>query len=532
MVHFRPMLLVAAATLLATGCSGGGGTDGANTPDGGSVTGSPTSSAADGAGTGSGTGDEVIDRQADPGDGGTPVDDGSDPATGSESPSGVEATDFDVQPAVWTGCGDGYECAEVAVPLDHDRPSGPTIDLALVRVPAAAPDGAVGSILVNPGGPGGSGIDYVRSGFRLDRATMNDHHLVGFDPRGVGASNPLACGAEAIDGPLPDYDPDDDRERAELDRFARSLAERCQAIDGDLLPNVSTNSVVADLDILRQAVGDERLSYLGLSYGTVIGLRYAERHPERVGRMILDGVVDPASTLTGLLSQQADGFDRVFAAADEACGRSLSCPDGGLAATYDRVAARLDTDGPIDGIGPTELAIGTLLPLYAESLWSRYAAALADADRGRVDGIRSLFDLYAGAADEAAYNAVVCTDTPVPAGPEAWDRLADDLAARSPRFGAFLANEVRACAHWPVRASTAPEPVSPTGIPPILVLSTTGDAATPVENALRVAATLDGAGLVTVEDTSHTAYGRNFCVEQIVADYVATGDVPSAIHRC
>ncbi len=524
------LALAVVAVLVAAGCSADPGQQSQTSTT--LVAGSPTTPASDGTGDNAddGTGD------ADAATGDDADEDSGDEAVGRQDGSSDEneGSRFEVDPASWSGCGDGFECASVTVPLDHDQPDGPTIDLALVRVPAADGDGegVTGSILVNPGGPGGSGINYVRSGFRFDPDTMDDHHLVGFDPRGVGASNPLDCNPEPADGPLPDYDPDDAEELAELDEAARELAERCQRLDGDLLPHVSTESVVADLDLLRQAVGDDQLSYMGLSYGTLIGLRYAERHPERVGRMILDGVVDPASTLAGLLAQQADGFDRVFTTADEACGPALDCPDGGLAATYDRLAARLDADGPIDGIGPTELAIATLLSLYAEGLWPRYAASLADADRGDVGGIRTLYGLYAEAADEAAYNAVVCTDTPVPAGSDGWDRLAAQLETQSPRFGAILANEVRACAHWPVRSADTPEPVSPDGIPPILVLSTTGDAATPVENAVNVAAALDGAGLVTVDETSHTAYGRNFCVQQIVADYLATGTVPEAIHRC
>jgi len=511
--------LAIAALMVAAACSADAGEQGqtSTTP----VAGSPTTPADDG-----------LDEATTDGNNSASAD--TDSTDSQDDPAGDDAARFEVEPASWSGCGDGFECATVTVPLDHGEPDGPTIDLALVRVPATDSDdgGVTGSILVNPGGPGGSGIDYVRSGFRFDPDTMDDHHLVGFAPRGVGASSPLSCNPEPADGPLPDYDPDDAEELAELDEAARGLAERCQRLDGELLPHLSTASVVADLDLLRQAVGDEQLSYLGLSYGTLIGLRYAERHPERVGRMILDGVVDPATTLGGLLAQQADGFDRVFATVDEACDGTLACPDGGLAATYDRVAARLDTEGPIDGIGPTELAVGTLLSLYAEGLWPRYAAAMADADRGDVDGIRALYGFYADAADEAAYNAVVCTDTPVPSGSDGWDRLADQLEERSPRFGAILANEVRACAHWPVRSSETPQPVAPEGIPPILVLSTTGDAATPVENAVNVAAALEGAGLVTVDETSHTAYGRNFCVQEIVADYVATGTVPEAIHRC
>lgn len=483
--------------------------------------GSGGSTAQSGSTPGSGSGSDVED--VEDGDGTTA--DGLEPVPGRP---------FDVEPARWSGCGDGLECATVAVPVDHADPGGPTIDLALIRVPAPDTDGSgvVGSIFVNPGGPGGSGVTSIRSGFRLDPDTMDDHHLVGFDPRGSGDSAPLACGPGTDGRALPDLDPDDEAERREMNRAAEALAARCDELDGALLPHLSTESVVADLDLLRRAVGDERLGYIGLSYGSYIGLRYAARYPDRVGRMVLDGIVDPSLPLTALLAQQADGFDRLFDEVDAACADGLECPPDGVAAAYDRVADRLDRQGPTDGIGPTELAVGTLLGLYAEPLWPRLARALDAADRGDLGGVEALYEIYAGAADVATYNAVLCSDGPVPRGPEAWDRLEEDLAARSPRFGAFLANEVRACAYWPVRSTTAPEPVSPDGVAPILILSTTGDPATPIENAVAVAGSLPGAGLVTLEEDSHVAYGRSFCVEEIVADYLATGRVPPTVHRC
>lgn len=455
------------------------------------------------------------------------------PGTGAGA-SRAPTVAFAVAEAVWTGCEPDLQCATVAVPLDHARPDGPTIDLGLVRVPAVDADGSGvrGSVFINPGGPGGSGVAYVRGGFRLDDDTMDDYHLVGFDPRGVGTSAPLRCGPEPDDGPGVDLSPDDPTERAALDGAARALAERCQRLDGDLLPHLSTDSVVDDLDLLRQAVGDGELHYLGQSYGTLIGLRYADRYGDRVGHLVLDGVVDPTMTLPQLLAQQAGGFDRVFEAMDRACGTAFPCPDGGVIATRDRLMDRLERDGPIGDIGPAELDIATLLALYSESLWPGFAAALSEAEAGHTDGLRSLNELYARSADPAAYNGVVCSDTPVPVGPEAWDDLVEDLVARSERFGAALGNEVRACAHWPVRAAAAPDPVTADGSGPILLLSTTGDAPTPLVNAIDVAAALDGAGLVTVEDDGHTAYGRNFCVDRIVADYFATGAVPPAVHRC
>ncbi len=437
-----------------------------------------------------------------------------------------------VEPVVWGDCGDGLQCATVAVPLDHDRPAGETIDIALVRVPAGGPDEASGSIFVNPGGPGGSGIAYVRTGFRLDDDTMADYHLVGFDPRGVGASAPLACDIDLTAGPRLDLSPDSGAEWAALDRQARTLAERCDRLDGSRLAQLGTESVIRDLELLRQAVGDPELHYMGLSYGTLIGLRYAERYPRFVGHMVLDGVVDPSSGLADLLRQQADEFERSLQAMDEACGTTANCPVGGIVAGFDRVTERLERSGPVDDVGPTELVVATLVSMYSEGLWSVYGEALLDADGGDLAAIERLHDAYVGSTSHTAYLAVLCIDGQPPSGAEGWDRLVDELAARSPRFGAALANEVRSCAYWPARSAIAPEPVSAAGSEPILVLSTTGDAPTPLVNAATVAAGLASAGLVVVEDEGHTAYGRSFCVQRIVRDYFAIGTVPDTVHRC
>ena len=476
-------------------------------------------------------GDEAGDEPGDDDDDG--MAEGRD-RTGTAADGPGNPDEIDVAPAVWEECDDGLQCATVAVPLDHRRPGGPTIDLALVRI--AASGSPRGSILVNFGGPGAPAAGRFRSGFSLDGETMAHYHLVGFDPRGVGQSAPLSCGVDLTRGPRPDLSPDDPTEAEQLDAAARDTARRCDRLDGDLLPHLGTASVVADVELLRRALGDDRLHYLGFSYGTLLGLRYAQRFPDRVGRMVLDGVVDPAFGLTDLLRQQAREFERAFEVMDGACGRGLSCPDGGLAGSFDRLRDDLDrpdaTPAPVGGVGPAELEVAALLSLYAESLWPRFADAVSAAETGDTSGIERLHDLYVGGIDFAAYLAVVCIDGPTPDGAAAWDRLAAELATISPRFGAALANEVRACAHWPVEGGPTPPALEIDDTAPILVLSTTGDAATPLANAARVAAALPAAGLVIADDEGHTAYGRSFCVDRIVADYFTTGRLPGEVHRC
>jgi pimeloyl-ACP methyl ester carboxylesterase len=401
----------------------------------------------------------------------------------------------------------------------------------MVRVPAGD-DQPVGSIFINFGGPGGSAIDPIQNGFRLDAETMARYHLVGFDPRGVGASTPLRCTVDLTTGARPDLSPDNPTEMAALDQDAKAVADRCANTDGDLLAHLGTDAVVADLDLLRRSVGDEQLYYVGLSYGTRIGLQYADRFPELVGAMVLDGVVDPSFTLIDLLRQQAGAFEAAFLELDRACDGTLLCPEAGIIATYDRLAERLERDGPQAGVGTTELEIASLLALYSENLWPGYATALADADRGDLSGIERLHDLYVGGVSFAAYLAVSCIDGPIPSGSDGWNDVADELASLAPRFGAALANELRTCAYWPAPPTGRPAPVAATGSNPVLVMTTTGDAATPAENAINVDRILDASGLVIVDDTGHTAYSNSPCAKQTVADYFATGTVPQQPLRC
>ena len=432
----------------------------------------------------------------------------------------------------WTECGGGLECATVAVPIDHDDPAGPTTEVALVRVPATDSAQRIGSLFVNPGGPGGSGIDMVEGGFRFDDETMARFDLVGFDPRGIGRSDPLACEADLTTGPLPDPDPDSAEERQDLDEPARAMADRCAQAEGARLAHLHSSAVARDLDVLRAAVGDEVLNYYGFSYGTLIGLRYLELFPERAGRVVLDGVVDPTATLPELLAQQAAAFERVFTGEmARACAASPACPEGGLVAAYDEVRGRLE-ERTVGEVGPAELATAAVMATYDPGLWDALFRALAAALAGDVSGLESLSDLYYGSTSFAVYAAVSCTDTPLPTGSEGWDALAAETAAISPRFGAAAVNELRVCAHWPVAAQQAPGPIRAEGSDPVLVIGTTGDAATPLENAVAVAEQLASGHLLTHVGEGHAAYGTSACVADVVNGFLVHGRVPAEGARC
>lgn len=418
------------------------------------------------------------------------------------------------------------------VPVDHAEPDGPTLDLALVRVPATDPAQRIGSLFVNPGGPGASGVEMVEGGFRFDEATMARYDLVGFDPRGIGASAPLRCQVDLTAGPLPDPDPRTEAAAAALEAHAEGIARGCAATDGDLLPHLDSTTVARDLEVLRRAVGDDRLNLYGFSYGSLLALEYLELFPERAGRIVLDGVVDPTATLTELLAQQTTAFERVFAEMAADCASSGACPEPGLAAAYDQVLARL-REAPVGDVGPAELATAAIMATYDPGLWPALYDALDTAVRtGDVAAIGRLSDLYTGGASFAAYAAVSCTDTPVPGSPADWDAYVEELRAISPRFGPATANELRTCAHWPVADATPPAAIRAEGSPPVLVIGTTGDAATPLDNAVAVAAALADGHLLVHEGEGHTAYGANPCVDGVVADYLVEGSVPAPGTRC
>lgn len=435
-----------------------------------------------------------------------------------------------VAPPDWQPCG-SLTCASVDVPLDHDDPTGPTISIALVR--RAATGTRLGSVFVNPGGPGASGVDFVANGFQLDPETARSYDVIGFDPRGVGASTPVACTLDRSAGPLPDWSPDDAAEVEAMDGAAEAFARSCAQTDATgLLAHLRTDDVARDLDRLRAAVGDEQLHYIGFSFGTLIGLVYAEAFPERVGHLVLDGVVDPQQDLPGLLTSQAVAFEQAFAVLDAACGIRVACPPGGVAAAHDELMARIERSGPVGQVGPAELDSAALITLYDEGLWPVYTIALTEALAGDFGSIEDLSDTFTRVVPFGAYAGVECTDSPRPADRAAWSAFAAATTALAPRFGPAVANELLTCAWWPVPPGPARGPVTAPGARPVLVVGNTNDPATPLANAEAVAGHLESASLVVVELDGHTAYSASSCVRGLVRRYLLADELPPDGSRC
>jgi pimeloyl-ACP methyl ester carboxylesterase len=455
--------------------------------------------------------------------------------TAARAPSGTTVPDeaFAVAPIDWEPCGSRRECGTLEVPVDHDDPDGATVELAVIRRPATGSD-RIGSLVMNPGGPGGSGVDYV-SASPLD-PTLNEYFdIVGWDPRGVGASEPISCNRSVDAMRRLDWDPDDDGEQADLDAAAEAIADDCADEYGDRLAEVATDDTVSDLDLLRQALGDDQLTYLGFSYGTSIGLQYAERHPDRVRALVLDGVVDPNQDLEELLTGQAVAFEQTLDEAFAACVDAGTCAED-PAETYERVRAAVEAQPlPVAGgepLGPTDLAYAALSSAYAEERAQSFVAALQAADRGDARALRQLADAYFASTDYSEYAAVVCTDNPHPESAEDYRAMTERMAEAAPRFGAAVASEMLPCAFWGSPVTGEPGPIRAEGAAPILVVGNTGDAATPYESAVQVADDLDSSVLLTYEGSGHTSFNSSECVAEAVRFYVVDLVLPEVGTTC
>ena len=438
-------------------------------------------------------------------------------------------------PIDWERCGGGFECGRVVVPVDYADPAGPTLELAVIRRPAGDPANRIGSLVINPGGPGSSGVRRVRRGFVVSPEVAERFDVVGFDPRGVGESTPITCGASVPAFRATDLAPDSEEEQVALEAAAAALAAECAATEGERLAHLGTVEVAHDVEVIRRALGEPQVSFVGLSYGTLIGLLWAEHYPSSVRAMVLDGVVDPTAAGETTSEEQIDAVDDILAAIDDTCRADPDCPVtsvGGVLAAYDEVARRLETeDVPGDGVGPTQLAYAALYATYGSEYWPRLWDALADALAGDLDDVASMAASFTGLVTYAPFALITCLDTGHPVGAQAWREDAESSARHSSRFGAVLANELLPCAFWP-RATFVPHQVVAPGTPAILVLGSTRDAATPYDQAKRVARTLDDGVLLTIDIDGHVALGDSDCATAAATRYLVDLTVPAPGARC
>lgn len=457
------------------------------------------------------------------------------------------AAAFVVPELSWKPCEADFQCATLRVPLDDTRPQDGTVDLALTRLRTAKKGQRIGSLVVNPGGPGSSAVGYLQAAWTLIPEPVRARFdLVAFDPRGVGRSAPIRCATTAeLDRYFAvDPSPDDAAELRELERTNTQLAAGCQQRSGRLLPHVSTAEAAKDLDRVRAAIGDQKLTYLGYSYGTSLGAAYLDAYPTRARAMVLDGGIDPQLTWEGLLEGQSKGFDRALEAFLADCERRRcayrKAVQGDLLEAYDRLALQVDRT-PLPGsggrtVGPGEFSLGVLGGLYSKATgWPAIAEALAAAERGEGAPLLALSDAYLERGPDGykniteALSSVVCLDRQWPRELAPYLALADRVRLDAPRFGPVIALSGTICAEWPVAPVGAPKRVTAPGSPPVLVIGTTGDPATPYAWSVALAGQLSRGVLVTYKGDGHTVYrtGAPECVRTVVNRYLITADEPA-----
>ncbi|WP_394215391.1 alpha/beta hydrolase [Brachybacterium vulturis] len=466
----------------------------------------------------------------------------TDPA---EDPAYAE---YYAQEIDWGACdgveGDELECGTVTVPLVWNDPAGGDIEIAVGRLPASGE--RTGSLVTNPGGPGGSGVNFLESApFMISADVRAAYDVVGFDPRGVNRSAGIEClSDEETDEYLAATAEPGSAESAQLaEEWGARIAEACEAHSGDVLPYLDTYSAARDMDVLRAALGSEQLDYLGYSYGTYLGASYAELHPDRVGRFVLDGAMDPSLSMNEITAGQAEGFEHAIEAFLDSCLLQVeTCPfTGTVQEAKQQLTAFFSAldESPLDSGDPERPLTGAMVRsavitlLYEDGLWQFGREALTDALQGDGAQLLTIVDLSSEREPDGSYRtnaafaitAVNCLDHPGVVD-DAWvQEEAERLAEEFPTFGAMLGGD--GCTHWPVPPLREPAPIAAEGAGPIVVIGTTGDPATPYAWAESLSTQLDEAVLLTFDGNGHTAYGRSGgCIEEPVDAYLLEGTVP------
>jgi len=476
-------------------------------------------------------------------------------STPTDESVAADLTPYYRQVLEWSSCGKGMQCATAKAPLDWSDVSAGEIELALVRQPATSPN-RLGSLLVNPGGPGGSGYDFVKDSvdYATDERLQANYDIVGFDPRGVNRSTPVKCYTDPSELDSYIYDitpgtPGSDDWLAAASAATTKFGDRCLELTGPLLGLVDTPSAARDLDMLRAALGDTTLNYLGYSYGTLLGAVYADLFPGKTGRLVLDGAVDPAaSDFDGTLTQ-AQGFESALRAFLKDCATADDCPfDGTVEQSMGQIRALLDSldkspltndDGRKLGSGAMFTAI--ILPLYNQDNWQYLRQLFALVMQGNASYAFQLADNYNGRNEDGTYRdnqteafiSINCLDAHGDGNVEQMRAEAEQLRQLAPVLGPQMAWGGTGCPNWPVPPKRDRVAIVAPGSADILVVGTTNDPATPYKWAVTVANTLENGHLVTYDGEGHTAYNKsNACINDTVDEFFINGTVPPSDPLC
>lgn len=523
----RAAALAAMATVLLplAGCSDGGGKDGsAAPPQAGDVAGSD------------GSGDLSAQK-----------------LRWKPCPAPDQAQGGGTAPSPLPG-GAAWECSSMKAPLDYAEPDGDTIELALIRAKAVDTEKRIGSLVFNFGGPGASGVATLPAfGTEYDKLRTR-YDLVSFDPRGVGRSAAVECEDDKqLDARFQtDATPDDPAEEKALLADTKTFAAACEKNSGKRLPHVGTTDAARDLDLIREALGDDKLNYFGISYGTELGGVYAHLFPKKVGRSVLDAVVDPSEDAEQASLGQAEGFQLALDNFTANCAdRGDACKIPGatgkevekwISALLDRLEKR-----PIQGLGPrklteTQATTGIAAALYSKETWPLLEQGLDEADGGNGALLLALADSLNGRSDDGRYDnsqaaniAINCADSKERFTVDQARAKLPEFRKASPVFGDYLGWSLTSCTGWPVPGTWSTPDVKATGSAPILVIGNTGDPATPYAGAKAMADALGkGVGVeMTYKGEGHGAYNsRDACVQKTVGAYLLDGKVPAPNTVC
>ncbi|MEI4271437.1 alpha/beta hydrolase [Klenkia sp. LSe6-5] len=491
---------------------------------------------------------------------------GTERSSASTTTTEATPTEAPVQPVEWTDCTADiapiiagrpgadrpltFGCGQVEVPLSYDDPAGPTLSLFAVRAVSGAQTDRIGSLVVNPGGPGLSATDAaVQAALTLPDAVVGRFDVVGVDPRGVGLSQPVECIPDATKDELTAAEPRPGTAE-EVDAafaLADDVAEGCVDTYGAGLGAFSTVDSARDLDRVRQAVGDTQLTYLGYSYGTTLGSTYAELYPENVRALVLDGAVDPDADRESAAEAQAAGFEAAFDAFAANCTALVGgCPVGADPRAFlgDLLTQAETAPVPSSREGETRQATPGLVlaavrsALYNPAAWPQLAQSLAAAQAGDAAGVLTLADTFTGRGEDGTYTNTIdanitisCSDTDEEYAQSDVRPLVADWGARYPLFGAEAALSLYTCTPWDAPRTPLPDRDAE-GAAPILVVGTQGDPVTPLPGAVDMAADLASGVLLTWQGSGHTAYPKTQCVTDAVNAYLVDLAAPAADLTC
>lgn len=458
---------------------------------------------------------------------------------------------FYSQELTWTECGVGFDCTDVTAPLDWEDPGKGEITLSVVRHRAEGTP--VGSLLTNPGGPGASGVDLVLNSldFAVGADLIENFDVIGFDPRGVGDSTAVTCyDAPQMDDYLygiPSAARGTAEWEAELLDSHKKFAEACDANSGGILPYITTVNAARDMDLIRAVLGDKQLNYLGYSYGTFLGATYAKLYPEKAGRLVLDGAIDPAVPGLEVGATQALGFESALRAYMQDCLDSGECPFNGSVdeamADLGALLASVDSTPLKSGdgrmLGADSLMTAIIAALYSQDSWGYLTQALDEALQGDPTSALFLADFYNGRENGTytdnsteAFRAYNCMDYPVEDDPAAEAATNAKIAEGAPTIAPYWAGP-DSCSVWPYPPTGTRGEIKAEGAGPILVIGTTNDPATPYEWSESLANQLEEGVLITRVGEGHTGYNKgNACVDDAVEAFLLDDVVPEDGLRC